>query len=125
MKRQDVMLCLKALGDETRVRILLLLMQGELCVCQIKEVLGVSQPLASRHLSVLKHAGLLEARREGKLMYYKLSKDAGSGGKLGLIRVLKNALKSDSVVVNDRQRLRDCHAPHDSSHREGRQGRGG
>jgi len=112
MEKKDVMACLKALGDETRVRMILLLMRGELCVCQINEVLGISQPLASRHLSILRTAGLVDARREGKMMYYSLSRQAQSGGKLGLIEVLRNALKNDRTVRDDRGRLGKCHREH-------------
>ncbi len=64
----------KALADETRLRILNLLCRQELCVCQIVDVLGIGQSKASRHLSHLKHAGLVTDRREGLWMYYSLSK---------------------------------------------------
>jgi len=60
----------KALSDETRLKIILLLHNRELCVCQIEAALGISQTKASRHLSILRRAGLLKARREGLWMYY-------------------------------------------------------
>ena len=60
----------KALSDETRLRIFLLLGRGELCVCQIQVALAMSQAKVSRHLTVLRHAGLVTARREGLWMYY-------------------------------------------------------
>ncbi|HOT93916.1 MAG TPA: metalloregulator ArsR/SmtB family transcription factor [Methanoregulaceae archaeon] len=60
----------KALSDETRLRIFLLLGTGELCVCQIQAALAMSQAKVSRHLMVLRHAGLVDARREGLWMYY-------------------------------------------------------
>ena len=63
----------KALGDETRLRILNLLCRRELCVCQIVEVLGIGQSKASRHLATLRHAGLVDDRREGLWMYYSLT----------------------------------------------------
>lgn len=122
MDKKAILSCLKALGDESRVRMVMLLREKELCVCQIKEVLGISQPLASRHLSILKNAGLVESRREGKLMYYRLSEQARTGGKLGLVQVLNGALKSDSVVRDDRARLRECHPPHGQSHKKARRG---
>ena len=62
----------KALSDETRLKIILLLHNRELCVCQIEAALGISQTKASRHLSLLRRAGLLKARREGLWMYYTL-----------------------------------------------------
>jgi ArsR family transcriptional regulator len=63
----------RALGDETRIRIVALLAHGELCVCHLEKALDLSQPNASRQLGVLKHAGIVEARRDGTWVYYKLS----------------------------------------------------
>ena len=62
----------KALGDETRLRIVALLSHGELCVCHLHEALGLSQPNVSRHLAVLRAAGVLEDRRDGKWVHYRL-----------------------------------------------------
>jgi len=62
----------KALGDETRLRILGLLRQGELCVCDIMEVLQLPQSTVSRHLAYLKNSGWLLGTRRGKWMYYQL-----------------------------------------------------
>src|SRR3954471_19252687 len=77
----------KALADETRLRILGLLLTGEVCVCHIHESLGVSQPKASRHLAYLRRSGLVETRREGLWVYYRLaaSNDA-------LIRTLREVV---------------------------------
>ena len=68
----------QALGDPTRLRILGLLLAGEVCVCHIHESLGISQPKASRHLAYLRRTGLVETRREGLWVYYRLadSRDA-------------------------------------------------
>jgi ArsR family transcriptional regulator, arsenate/arsenite/antimonite-responsive transcriptional repressor len=63
----------KALGDDTRLRIVALLTQGELCVCHLEDVLEVPQPNVSRHLAILRTAGLVEARREGTWMHYSLA----------------------------------------------------
>ena len=63
----------QALGDATRLRILGLLLTGEVCVCDIHESLGISQPKASRHLAYLRRAGLVTARREGLWMHYRLA----------------------------------------------------
>ena len=62
-----------ALGDETRVAILKQLARGERCVCDIQAGLELSQPLLSFHLRVLRRAGLVQARREGRWAYYALS----------------------------------------------------
>ena len=67
----------KALADGTRLRILNLLCRRDLCVCQIVEVLGIGQSKASRHLASLRHAGLVNDRREGLWMYYSLAQPHG------------------------------------------------
>jgi ArsR family transcriptional regulator len=68
----------QALGDPTRLRILGLLLGGEVCVCHIHESLGIPQPKASRHLAYLRRTGLVETRKQGLWVYYRLadSRDA-------------------------------------------------
>ena len=63
----------KALADVTRLRILGLLLTGEVCVCHIHESLRISQPKASRHLAYLRRAGLVETRRDGLWVHYRLA----------------------------------------------------
>jgi ArsR family transcriptional regulator len=74
MKLKDSQVVFNALADETRIRILNLLYEGELCVCDIMRVLGEPQSKVSRHLAYLRRAGLVQARKEGLWMYYQLSK---------------------------------------------------
>jgi ArsR family transcriptional regulator len=62
----------KALGDETRLRIVALLSHGELCVCHLQDVLALPQPSVSRQLGILRAAGVVEDRREGSWVYYRL-----------------------------------------------------
>lgn len=61
-----------ALADKTRLRLLNLMREDEICVCYFTEVLGESQPKISRHLAYLRNAGLVSARRDGKWMHYKI-----------------------------------------------------
>src|SRR5262245_34591534 len=63
----------RALGDETRVRIVALLSHGELCVCHVETALGLPQPMISRHLAVLRAAGVVDGRRDGTWVYYRLA----------------------------------------------------
>jgi ArsR family transcriptional regulator len=63
----------KALADSTRLRILGLLLTGEVCVCHIHESLKIPQPRASRHLAYLRRAGLVETRRDGLWIHYRLA----------------------------------------------------
>ena len=73
----DSIRLLKALADETRLRILQLLSRRELCVCQIVEVLGIGQSKASRHLAHLKNARVVTDRRDGLWTYYCLAEPDG------------------------------------------------
>ncbi len=66
----------KALGDETRLRIVALLSHGELCVCHLEAALDIAQPAASRHLAVLKNAGVVDTRRDGNWIHYRLAPQA-------------------------------------------------
>ena len=96
----------KALSDETRLRILCLLLEGELCVCDLMAVLQLPQSTVSRHLAYLKHSGWVEDRRCGVWMYYSLEDNGGELQK-GLIGTLRNALPSLEVAASDRQRLNE------------------
>jgi len=73
MKKNEVPLeaIFQALGDRTRLRLLNLVAEGEVCVCFFVEVLGEPQPKISRHLGVLRAAGLVAARRDGKWIHYR------------------------------------------------------
>jgi ArsR family transcriptional regulator len=70
---------LKALADGNRLRIMNLLMRGELCVCELEEILGLSQTNVSRHLNKLTQAGLLDSRKEAQWVFYSINNDFISG----------------------------------------------
>ncbi|HBE79899.1 MAG TPA: transcriptional regulator [Firmicutes bacterium] len=70
---KDIINILKSLSDETRLRIVNLLYEKELCVCDIMEVLEISQTKASRHLSYLKNAGIVTDRKQAQWVYYSLA----------------------------------------------------
>lgn len=70
----DIIEVLKTLSDSTRLRILVLLTRGELCVCDITDVLNLPQSTVSRHMSRLKLTGLVADKRKGKWVYYQLNK---------------------------------------------------
>ena len=109
----DLETLFKALADETRLRILGLLLTGEVCVCLIHESLGIPQPKASRHLAYLRRAGLVEARRDGLWMHYRIAD--GSDPLLETIQqVVRHALQHVDVVQKDFARLHKktgCCAP--------------
>ncbi len=79
----------RALADPTRLRLLNLISDREICVCYFVEILGLSQPKISRHLAYLRRAGIVAARREGKWTHYRLvmPKDSAAGG------ILRETLK--------------------------------
>lgn len=99
-------LVLKAAGDPTRTRILKLLEGGGLCVCQVQAVLGLAPSTVSKHLAVLKHAGLVEDRRDGKWIEYALTARGGNAYAKSLLSMLRGPLDRDPAVVRDRKRLR-------------------
>src|ERR1041385_1974806 len=68
----EFMAITRALSDPNRVRVLLALRRGELCVCQITELFGVASSTMSKHLSVLRHAGLITSRKAERWVYYRL-----------------------------------------------------
>jgi ArsR family transcriptional regulator len=68
----------RALGDETRLRVIALLAHGELCVCHLQEALELPQPTVSRQLAILRRAGLVEDRRERTWVYYRLRRQENS-----------------------------------------------
>jgi len=93
-----------AFSDETRLRILNLLCVRELCVCDICEVLGEIQPKVSRHLAILRSAGLLRVRREGKWKFYSLPKQR-SPIQAKLLGCVETCLSGIEVLAADRARL--------------------
>jgi ArsR family transcriptional regulator, arsenate/arsenite/antimonite-responsive transcriptional repressor len=95
----------RALSDRTRLRILNLLQGGELCVCHIVSVLDIPQPTASRHLSYLRKAGLVVARKEGLWMHYRLS-PAHSKSHTMLVECLAQCFREECVFAKDNERLR-------------------
>ena len=101
----------QALGDRTRLRILNLIGDQEMCVCYFVQILGGPQPKISRHLAYLRSAGLVAARREGKWMHYRIVMPPHAGAALVLKQTL-GWLKDDKAMQADRSRLgRACCAP--------------
>ncbi len=97
----------KALSDETRLRILNLLLERECCVCEVMEVLGISQSRASRNLSALYDAGLLKLRRVGLWALYSVDKDELGGYYKDVVEAVRKGLEHNPVAARDRERLRN------------------
>lgn len=100
----DMETLFKALADATRLRILGLLLTGEICVCDIHESLKIPQPKTSRHLAYLRRTGLVETRRNGLWIHYRLGKLADPV-LAGIIDAVHHALAHVDTVQRDAQRL--------------------
>jgi len=96
----------KALADLQRVRILMMLQAGELCVCQIVEVLGLAPSTVSKHLSILSAAGLVASRKEGRWAYYRLPEGADGAFARPVLKWLGAALKNGDATAQDAKKLR-------------------
>lgn len=95
----------KALADPNRVCILLALRKGELCVCQIVELSHLAPSTISKHLSILFHAGLVESRKEGRWIYYKLPGKEAPVVVREAVDWIKKSLNGDARVVADQKAL--------------------
>lgn len=101
----------QALGDKTRLRLLNLIGDQEVCVCYFVEILGGPQPKISRHLAYLRSAGIVEARREGKWMHYRIVMPPHAGA-AQILRQTLDWLKDEKQMQGDRGRLtKACCAP--------------
>ena len=107
---RDFELALKAAGDPTRTRILKLLEGGGLCVCQVQAVLRLAPSTVSKHLAILRTAGLVEDRRSGKWTEYALSAEGSNSFAGAVLGMLRGPLDRDPVVIADRRRLREVKA---------------
>src|ERR1700758_839776 len=97
--------CFKGLADQNRLRIINLLLHGELCGCDIQYVLSNSQPNVSRHLTYLKNAGLVQDRRDGFRIFYRLA-EPQKGTRRQLFEFLRAAFKDDEPLQHDVERLK-------------------
>lgn len=95
----------KALGDPTRLRIVNLLLQGELCVCDLQKILGLTQSRVSQHLFYLKGAGLVSDSRRGYRVFYSLPRDESIAG---LVAFLRDALQQEVALTDDLVALKEA-----------------
>ena len=96
----------KALSDENRVRSLMALKNGELCVCQIIELLGLAPSTVSRHMTILHQAGLVESRKEGRWIYYRLTNDVKPPCAQKILKMTTDCLAKDGTIRNDIKRIK-------------------
>lgn len=102
----DILNITKALADESRIRALLMLTGGELCVCQIIDMLGLAPSTVSKHMSILRQANLVQSRKEGRWIYYRLAAPDSTAA-FEVTQWLEKHLRKDSAVREDRRRRRE------------------
>jgi ArsR family transcriptional regulator len=110
-KAFDMELLFRALADRTRLRLLNLMGDDEICVCFLVEGLKMAQPKISRHLAYLRRAGVVSARREGKWMHYRVAEPPDEHA-ARIFREVREWLRQDQEMLKDRTRLiKLCCAP--------------
>ncbi len=97
---------LKALGDETRIRAVLALRHHELCVCQIVELLELAPSTVSKHLQILKEAELVESRKKGRWVYYRLSESDARGVPIAALDLILATAQNTQTARADNKRLK-------------------
>ena len=97
---------MKALSDETRLRILNILLERECCVCEVVQALDISQSRTSRNLGALYDAGFLKLRREGLWSFYSIDREDIEGYQSLLIEAVKEAIKNNKIATLDKERLK-------------------
>ena len=97
----------RAVADESRVRALMALRGRELCVCQIVELLRLAPSTVSKHMSILKQAGLVRLRKEGRWVYYRLVGSEGAPDVDEALSWLGRSLARDPIVKEDSARLKE------------------
>jgi len=100
----------RALGDETRLRIIALLSHGELCVCHLEAALDLNQSTASRHLGILKAAGIVDSRRAGTWVYYSITEQEHATVAKAL-EVLTRTFGAERALRVDHAKLRRSCGP--------------
>ena len=103
---QDLIKTLKALSDETRLRILNILLEKECCVCEVMQALAISQSRASRNLGILQDAGLLKAQRDGVWIVYSVDWQTANRYAAPLAKLLRNFPINNGALEKDIERLK-------------------
>jgi ArsR family transcriptional regulator, arsenate/arsenite/antimonite-responsive transcriptional repressor len=102
---RDLVKLFKALSDETRIRILKVLLIRECCVCEVMQALDISQSRASRNLSILEAAGFVNSRRDGPWIVYSINQQQIDDHAAALKELVRGALINEEVILQDRERL--------------------
>ncbi len=102
---EQVVRAARALSDPTRVRVLNLLMQRECCVCELMDVLAISQVNASRYCNSLKDAGFLTMRKDGRWKHYSVDREDCPAALRDMLESVRKGARDDAQCLQDRRRL--------------------
>jgi ArsR family transcriptional regulator len=102
----EILLITKALSDETRVRALLSVKDGELCLCQIIEVLGLAPSTVSKHMNVLQQARLVQRRKRGKWHFYRLADGQSNPAAKRALAWVVSELRDNPTIALDAKKIR-------------------
>jgi len=97
----------KALADENRIRIIVALNGRELCVCQVIELLALAPSTVSKHLSILKNARLIDSRKQGRWMYYRLAGDEASPKIKTCLSWIFQSVTDSTQIIDDARRMEE------------------
>jgi DNA-binding transcriptional ArsR family regulator len=103
---RDFLNITKALADENRLRMLMALQDGEQCVCRITELMGLAISTVSKHLSILYQAGLVNARKEGRWMYYSLPDKASPAPAREAVAWVRRSLAKTTRIAQDAKQFK-------------------
>ena len=106
IKMKDFLNITKALADENRLRMLMALQDGEVCVCQLTELMGLAMSTVSKHLSILYQAGLVNARKEGRWMYYSLPRKGAPTAAREAVAWVRRSLAANERIAGDAKQLK-------------------
>ncbi len=101
----EITKAIKALSEEIRIRLLLVLMEDEACVCELMATFGMAQSKLSHHLIALREAGFIKDEKRGKWNYYRIDLKSLDSMRKTLLSSLTNSLEDDAVVEKDRHTL--------------------
>lgn len=104
---REILTIARALGDESRLRALLAVRDGKLCVCQLIRILGLSPATVSKHLNILEQAGLVTRTRQGKWRFYQLAAGSKNPAVKRALEWVAAELRGDPRVVADARRTRE------------------
>ncbi len=105
---KDIVKAFKVLSDETKLRVLNLLINQECCVCEVMQALDISQSRASRMLNALYDAGFLKLKKDGRWALYSIDADGSPAYRSRLLAAVEEALKDSKIAVADKKRLQNA-----------------